>query len=56
MKKVGDAEDYFHLKSSGNVDSIPACWKNLEKPQRREVAIIFGLFYNKSLGDRNKEP
>ena len=35
---------------------MPACWKNLEEPQRCEVATLLGLFYDDSHGDRNKEP
>ena len=56
MKEVVDAGDYFYLKRSGKFDSMPACWKNLEEPQHREVATILGSFDEKSCGDRNKEP
>ena len=37
MKKVVDAGYYLYLKRSGKFDSMPACWNNLEEPQRREV-------------------
>ena len=51
-----DAGDYFYLMRSGGFDSMPACWKNLEEPQRYEVATLLGLFYDESRGDHNKEP
>ena len=51
-----DARYYFYLNRSGKFDSIPACWKNLEEPQLREVATPLGSFYDDTLGDRNKEP
>ena len=35
---------------------MPACWKNLEEPQRREVATLLGSFYDESRGYHNKEP
>ena len=56
MKEVVDAVDYFYLNRSGNFYSMPACWKILEEPQRREVANLLGLFYDESRGDQNKEP
>ena len=56
MKEVVDSEDYFYLKRSGNFDSIPACWNNLEENQRREFVTLHGSFYENSCGDRNKEP
>ena len=56
MKEALDDVDYFYLNRSGNFDSIPACWKNLEDPQCREVATLLGSFYDESCGDHNKEP
>ena len=47
---------YLYTKRIGNFDSMPACWKNLEDTQRREVATLLGSFYYESCGDRNKEP
>ena len=40
----------------GKFDSMTACWKNFEEPQRREVTTLLDSFYDKSRGDRNKEP
>ena len=56
MKEALDDVDYFYLNRSGNFDSIPACWKNLEEPQRGEFATLLSSFYDESCGDRNKEP
>ena len=47
---------YFYLKRSGKFDLMPACLKNLEDPQHREVSTLLGSFYEKSHGDCNKEP
>ena len=35
---------------------MPACWKNLEEPQRREVATLVGSFYTEAHGDCTKDP
>ena len=56
MKEVVDDGDYFELKRSMKFDSMPACWKNFEEPQSGEVTTLLGSFYDKSRGDRNKEP
>ena len=56
MKEVVDAGDYFYLKRSGDFDLMSAYWKNLEEPQHREVTTLLDSFYDKSRGDRNKEP
>ena len=34
---------------------MAAFWKNLEEPQRREVATLLGSFYDESCCDHNKE-
>ena len=54
LKEVVDSGYYFYLKRSGKFDSIPAYWKNLEEPQRREVATLLDSFYDESCGDHNK--
>lgn len=56
VKAVVDAGDYFYLKRNGKFDSMPACWKNLEELQRREVATLIGSFYTESHGDCTKDP
>ena len=56
VKAVVDAGDYFYLKRSGKFDSMPACWKNLEETQRREISTLIASFYSDSRGDSNKEP
>ena len=35
---------------------MPACWKNLEETQRREISTLVSSFYNDLRGDSNKEP
>ena len=55
VKEVVHAGYYFYLKRRGKFDSMSACWNNLEQPQHREVAILLGLFYDESFGDRKKE-
>lgn len=56
VREVVDAADYFFLKRDGIFDAMPACWKHLLEPQRREVAALIKAFYDESLADPSKDP
>ena len=56
VKDIVDAGDFFYLKRYGNFDAMTACWKHLDKQQRRNVAALIVSFYDDSKADCSKEP
>ena len=51
-----DAGDFFYYQRDGIYDAMPACWKNLDEAQRREVAALIKSFYDESAADSSKDP